>query len=173
MQCTLAFSIWKKMSPKIGRVNGASTWWALRGSSKRLWHVHSRGETRWQGDEQAVKIPEWLCLVCGADGFLGQWKNGLLQCKNQINFCLELGYFGGRWGGGLLSDIAAVSRSREAHNSQEKRHLLKQRLYTEQTGGSKPDREYCKVVKQRNECSCSSTLLWNGRSLRGQLLVVG
>lgn len=128
---------------KISKVNGDSTWWTVRGSSKRLWLVHGRGETRWQGEEWAVKIPEWSCLACGADGFWGSGKIGLLQCKNQRNFWLELGCFRGRWSGGLLSDIAPVPRTREAHNSQEKRHLLKQKLYTEQTSGSKPDREYC------------------------------
>lgn len=44
-----------------------------------------------KGEEQAVEIPEWSCLVCSADGFWGSGKNGLLQCKNQRNFCLELG----------------------------------------------------------------------------------
>lgn len=112
----------RKMSLKIGKVNGDSTWWAVGGSSKRLWHVCGRGETRWQEEEQAVKIPDWSCLVCSADGFWGSGKNGLLQCKNQRNFWLELGCFRGRWGGGLLSDIAPMPRSREAYDSQEKRH---------------------------------------------------
>lgn len=118
------------MNLKMGKVNGDSTWWAVRGSSKRLWHVHSRGETGWQGEEQAVNSPECWCLVCGADGFWGSGKSGLLQCKNERNFCLELGCFGGRWVEGLLSDIAPIPRSRETYNSQEKRHVLKQRHFS-------------------------------------------
>lgn len=85
------------------------------------------------GEEQEWRFQSgrlW-CVVQMGFGAVEKMATFLkLQCKNQRNYCLELGWFRGRCSGGLLSDTEPKPRSREACNSPEKRHLLKQRHFS-------------------------------------------